>query len=102
MCRTAVRRLLAVLVALLALAAPVPAAQAGTYHVYACAAGGGNWGNLSWTGDSGGTRFVVDANCTAAGSLIGLRIDGGQAISNGASAASRSPARPAPTSSTSR
>jgi hypothetical protein len=84
MCR-ALARVLALLVVSVALA-PAPTAHAGTYHVYACAAGGGNWGNLSWTGDSDGTRFVVDANCTAAGSLIGLRIDGGQAISNGASA----------------
>jgi hypothetical protein len=30
--------------------------------------------------------FVVDTNCAQRGSLIGLRIDGGRTIANGASA----------------
>ena len=71
---------------LLALAALAPAtAHAGSYHVYTCAAGGGNWGNAAWTG-SAVTNYVVDTNCTPAGSLIGLRIDGNKAIANGSSA----------------
>jgi hypothetical protein len=69
-----------------ALGAGVPAtANAGTYHVYACAAGGGQFANGSWTGPAV-AGLVVDTNCTPAGSLIGLRIDGGTAIANGASA----------------
>ena len=27
-------------------------AHAGSYHVYTCAAGGGNWGNAAWTGSA--------------------------------------------------
>ena len=71
---------------LLALAACVPAvARAGTYHVYACAAGGGQFSNGSWTGPAV-AGMVVDTNCTPRGSLVGLRIDGGKTIANGASA----------------
>ena len=70
----------------LALAAWAPAtAEAGTYHVYACSAGGASWGNHSWTGPPV-PGLVVDTDCTQ-GALIGLRIDGGKAIANGASAA---------------
>jgi hypothetical protein len=69
----------------LALAAWTPAtAEAGTYHVYACSAGGASWGNHSWTGPPV-PGLVVDTDCTQ-GALIGLRIDGGKAIANGASA----------------
>jgi hypothetical protein len=69
-----------------ALAAGAPAtARAGTYHVYACAAGGGHFGNASWTGLPV-AGMVVDTDCRARSSLIGLRIDGGKAIANGASA----------------
>lgn len=77
----------AVLLALLAGAALAPAtAHAGTYRVVACANGGVQWGNASWAAPQVG-GFVVDGNCAPAGSLIGLRIDGGKAIANGASAA---------------
>jgi hypothetical protein len=76
-----------ILVLALALAACAPAAaSAGTYHVYACTAAGTNWANRSWTG-APVAGFVVDTDCTPAGSLIGLRIDGGKAIANGAAAA---------------
>jgi hypothetical protein len=61
-------------------------AHAGSYHVYGCAAAGKNWGNASWTG-APVAGLAVDTNCAAAGSLIGLRIDGGKAIANGTSAA---------------
>jgi hypothetical protein len=70
----------------LALVAGAPAvAEAGTYSVYACAAANSHWGNRSWTGPLV-PGLVVDTDCTAAGSLIGLRIDGGAPIANGASA----------------
>jgi hypothetical protein len=62
-----------------------PTAQAGTYHVYACAAGGGQFSNGSWTGPAV-AGMVVDTNCVPSGALIGLRIDGGKTIANGASA----------------
>ena len=61
-------------------------AEAGTYHVYACTAGGASWANRTWTGPPV-AGLVVDTDCTASGSLIGLRIDGGKAIANGAAAA---------------
>jgi hypothetical protein len=81
-----VRRLAGPMLIAFALAAGAPAtAQAGTYHVYACAAGGGQFANGSWAGPQV-AGLVVDTNCTPAGSLIGLRIDGGKAIANGASA----------------
>ena len=75
------------LVLALAIAACAPAAaEAGTYHVYACTAAGTSWGNGSWTGPpvpaSSWTRTAAVAE-----SLIGLRIDGGKAVANGASAA---------------
>ena len=85
MSRAAVRRSLLLLVTAAALAAAPAGARAGTYHVYACAAGGGSWGNLSWRGDPV-SGMVVDTNCTPPGLLIGLRIDGGKAIANGARA----------------
>jgi hypothetical protein len=79
-----VRRYLLIALALAAAAALPADARAGSYHVYACAAGGGNWGNASWTGPAV-AGMVVDTECSA-GALIGLRIDGGKAIANGASA----------------
>jgi hypothetical protein len=69
---------------MLALAVPATA-SAGSYRVVACATGGVQWGNSSWTGPAVG-GIVVDGNCSPAGSLIGLRIDGGKAVANGASA----------------
>jgi hypothetical protein len=75
-----------VLLIALALAAGAPAtAQAGTYRVYACAAGGGQFSNASWTGPPV-AGMVVDTGCAPNGTLIGLRIDGGKTIANGASA----------------
>jgi hypothetical protein len=79
-----VRRYLLIALAFAATAALPADARAGSYHVYACAAGGGNWGNASWTGPAV-AGMVVDTECSA-GALIGLRIDGGKAIANGASA----------------
>jgi hypothetical protein len=78
-----IRRIL--VLALAAVAAAPAVAEAGTYRVYACPAGGGHWGNLSWSG-APVAGLVVDADCSRAGSLIGLRIDGGKAIANGAGA----------------
>jgi hypothetical protein len=76
-----------ILVLALALVACAPAAaEAGTYHVYACTAGGASWGNASWTGPPV-PGLVVDADCNQPATLIGLRIDGGKQIANGASAA---------------
>jgi hypothetical protein len=76
-----------IVVLALALAACAPAAAgAGTYHVYACNAGGASWANRSWSG-SPVPGFVVDTGCAPTGTLIGLRIDGGKKIANGASAA---------------
>ena len=69
-----------------ALAAGAPAtAQAGSYHVYACAAGGSQFSNASWAGPPV-AGMVVDRACAPNGTLIGLRIDGGRTIANGASA----------------
>ena len=77
---------LMLLVALAFAVAATPTARAGTYHVLACSTGGGQWGNGSWAGPPV-AGLVVDADCTApAGTLIGLRIDGGKAIANGVSA----------------
>lgn len=71
----------------LVLAACAPAvAEAGTYQVYACNAGGTNWDNRSWTGEPV-AGLVVDTGCPRPGQLIGLRIDGGKAVANGTSAA---------------
>ena len=75
--RAAVPAVLAVL-AVLCAAAPAPA---GTYHVYACAAGGKDWANRSWTGTAV-PGFAVDLDCEARGAIIGLRIDGGRAVAS--------------------
>jgi hypothetical protein len=73
------------LIAFALVAGPSATAQAGTYHVYACAAAGGHFSNASWTGPAV-PGMVVDTGCKAAGMLVGLRIDGGKAVANGASA----------------
>jgi hypothetical protein len=81
-----VRRLAGSMLICFAAAAAVPAAaQAGSYHVYTCAAGGGHFTNAAWTGPAV-AGLVVDTQCPTPGSLVGLRIDGGKAIANGASA----------------
>lgn len=82
--RSRTRQLLVLALALLAGAPAV--AEAGTYHVYACSTAGSSWGNGSWSG-APVSGLVVDTNCTKSGTLIGLRIDGGKAVANGASAA---------------
>ena len=77
------RRIIVLALAALAL---VPAvAEAGTYTVHACSAGGMNWDNRSWTGPAVG-GIVVDRACARPGWPIALRIDGGKQIANGASA----------------
>jgi hypothetical protein len=76
-----IRRIL--LIALLAALAAPASAQAGSYKVYACTFGGTTWGNSSWSGSTAG-NILVDGECTS-GTLIGLRIDGGKRIANGAS-----------------
>ena len=73
---------------LLALLLPVLApasADAGSYRVFACAAGGANWGNGSWTG-APVTNFAVDTNCSPPEVVMGLQIPGNRQIPNGASA----------------
>jgi hypothetical protein len=79
-----VRRVVLIAV-LLALVAPATA-SAGTYRVLACQSGGVQYANQSWAAPAVG-GIVVDGNCSATGSLIGLRIDGGKAVANGAAAA---------------
>jgi hypothetical protein len=82
-----VREACRILALALALAACAPAAaEAGTYHVYACTAAGRNWDNRSWTG-AAVPGIVVDTACVTAGWPIGLRIGGGNRIPNGAAAA---------------
>ena len=62
-------RILALAVAL-TLAAPVAAAQAGTYHVYTCVAAGKVWANGAWkTATAAGRRRRTRA---APGSAIAL------------------------------
>jgi hypothetical protein len=81
-----VRRLAGSILLCLAAAAGAPAAaQGGSYHVYACGAGGGHFTNAAWSGTAV-PGFVVDTQCPMPGQLVGLRIDGGRAIANGASA----------------
>ncbi len=72
---------------LLVLAALAPAtAEAGSYRVFTCAAGGANWGNGAWSGTAA-TNFTVDTDCTPAGAAIGVSAPGNLAIANGTSAA---------------
>jgi hypothetical protein len=73
------------LIAFAFVAGPSASAQAGTYRVYACAAAGGHFSNASWLGPQV-PGMVVDTDCNVAGELVGLRIDGGKAVANGASA----------------
>ncbi len=82
--RSQTRQLLVIV--LVTFACAPAAAEAGTYHVYACSTAGASWGNTSWTG-APVSGLVVDTNCSRSGTLIGLRIDGGKAIANGANAA---------------
>jgi len=68
---------------LLFLAAPA-AAQAGTYHVYTCAAAGKVWANGAFkSGPSPGVN--IDASC--AGSSIALSVPAGARMANNTSAA---------------
>ena len=92
--RSQTRQMLVLVLVFLA-GAPA-AAEAGTYHVYACTAAGQSWGNGSWTGPPV-SGLVVDTNCTRGGTLIGLRIDGGRAVVNGARAAVRFTSAPGTT-----
>jgi hypothetical protein len=79
-----VRRFLPLALGLALTAFAPSAAEAGSYHVYTCAAGGGKYPNAAWTG-AAIPGFVVDTECTS-GALIGLRIDGGKLVTNGAAA----------------
>ncbi len=65
-------KVLAPLLAAIALLSIAGAAQAGVYTVYACDAAGTRWDNRSWalTGNVGG--ITADQDCPAAGSNIGL------------------------------
>jgi hypothetical protein len=81
-----VRRLARYVLVTIAAAAAAPAsAQAGSYHVYTCAVAGAQHANAAW-GGAQVARIVVDTGCSKRGELIGLRIDGGQTIPNGAAA----------------
>ena len=72
-----------VLLMLLAAAALAPAtAHAGSNRVVACTNGGVQWGNASWAGSTHG-NLLVDTECTN-GVLIGMRVDGGKRVLNGA------------------
>jgi hypothetical protein len=75
-------RLLA-LAFLLFLAAPA-AAQAGTYHVYTCAAGGKVWANGAFK-STAASGVNIDASC--AGSSIALSVPAGARMANNTSAA---------------
>jgi hypothetical protein len=82
-------RLAAVLALLLAAAALAPAtAGAGTYHVFTCAAGGGQFANLAW-GALPSTGYVTDTDCRPRGSLIGLRVDPTTSVPDNTGAALR-------------
>ena len=65
-------KVLAPLLAAIALVSIAGAAQAGVYTVYACDAAGTRWDNRSWalTANVGG--ITADQDCPAAGSNIGL------------------------------
>ena len=82
------RPALAVVVAVLAVLAvgtAAPPARAGTFHVYACYAGGGAFGNAAFRGHPV-PGIVVDRDCTPPAALIGFRIDPGSRIPNGTAA----------------
>jgi hypothetical protein len=82
-------RLAAVVALLLGAIALVPAtAAAGTYRVYTCAAGGGQFANLAW-GAVPSAGYVTDTDCTPRGSLIGLRVDPAKAVPDNTAAALR-------------
>ena len=77
------RRALALAILALLLALPA-AAQAGTYHVYTCAAGGKVYPNGAWkTADVAGV--VEDSSC--AGSSIALTVPAGARMANNTSSA---------------
>jgi hypothetical protein len=80
-----VRWIAGFLLSCVAVAAAPAVAQAGSYHVYSCAAGGGHFPNAAWAGDAV-AGIVVDPACPQPGMLVGLRIDGGKTIANGTSA----------------
>jgi hypothetical protein len=80
-----VRWIAGFLLSCVAVAAAPAAAQAGSYHVYSCAAGGGHHPNAAWTGDAV-AGITVDPACPRAGMLVGLSIAGGRAIPNGTTA----------------
>jgi hypothetical protein len=68
---------------LLLLAAPA-AAQAGTYHVYTCAAAGKVWANGAWK-STPAAGVNTDASCN--GSAISLSVPAGARMANNTSAA---------------
>jgi hypothetical protein len=80
-----VRWIAGFLLSCVAIAAAPAAAQAGTYHVYTCGAGGGHFTNEAWAG-AAVAGIVVDVGCPRPGMLVGLRIDGGKVIPNGTTA----------------
>ena len=65
------------------LAAPA-VAQAGTYHVYTCAAAGKVWANGAWK-TTAASGVTVDASC--AGNFIALTVPAGARMANNTSAA---------------
>ena len=73
---------------LLALALLPAAARAGTYEVYACAAGGGLFDNRSWTtGSAHPAGIAEDLGCPGAGDFMALSVAPGATTPDNAEAA---------------
>ncbi len=70
-----------IVVLALAITAMLPAAaEAGTYHVYSCAAAGKNWANNAWKPSTAIAGVSADTNCTGGiGLLAGA---GARAVNN--------------------
>ena len=77
-------RVLAPLLAALALAAMAGKAHAGVYTVYACDAAGTRWDNRSWAVTASAGGITADRDCPAAGSNIGLNQTPGGRTGDGA------------------
>jgi hypothetical protein len=76
-------RLAALVLATLAFL-PAAAAQAGTYHVYSCAAGGGAYANNAWRAPADVPGVVEDAGCAGG---IGLTVPAGARMADNTSSA---------------
>ena len=82
---------------LVMLAALAPAAQAGTYSVYACDSAGRSWQNRSWSGVAA-NGIAADTDCSTQGSSIGHSVKAGtNPIPDGAAATTTFTAAPGTT-----